>query len=991
MPRKVLVLTLISLLVLSVSVFGAMKPKVDDIMRKRLERMENQNYPDESIVTRYVTTPAPKLLEPLPSNVAGFTYYDYQHNDVMRRMIANGTDMYSTIHVTWMDLPSPPIGEERYVDYNSYPPWLAINGMHVTPEGARGGYTGMDLLPDQREVLCYHRTQPATPPLFWGTAISIETGDPGTGTFASYDIPDAVQGQPEDLKGEWPTVACAKVPGAHDYIHITHAEGQTSGSVDKAMYYLRCYESGAGQLTCESPGWVAPLVINSNNKLAPNKVCYQYDKCRLGTGVIATSPVSQKVAIVYFKNYAASQTQNELMYIESPGNGQNWITTPAAMVPVQLTNYQAGGGLDRAYDDIAAIYDYNDNLHIVWTTFKSTNSNDVTLWHWTAAQGVRIAGFATASSATDPGAWNLLIAKFTLGIYQPDQTLYLNYTKFQDGDTSAGGYANGDICAKGSTNFGLTWGPEVNMTNTNTNGCAAGSCASEHWSSLAERVDDFLHVEYIADLDPAGFSTPEGAAENDTVIYLKYLRFTITPAAVKVFSPTQFVKPHIWAKNGQDTQRMIRFYNPGTYKLRVRLSGPTWLTINPAVFEIGEGAAPQDVLLTFQGVGHTDEFLTGQLMIESNNGTGQDNYIDIEYVKIHFVVTDNFYYPEWAKCIKGPHLAISNVGNLGHQDDSAGMFYNGHNYLFEATPVFVTPNIDSSGPIGFTWLHNHEDFIAEDSLRMISYPNLAANVYFDKFGLVFPPRHPWHHLYHWWWSYWTKWSKVINVDVIHLPDSTWLHLVRVKNWWTWNPPPIWWTPLTGSENPAPGYFGFAGDWDVPAEASGRNLGGYVDSLNLIYQYSDSAGFTNYYGGFQFLRAFVVKGGDTSEYTKPFGAHVLANSTQLYPWNGYNDDSLFKYMSTPGYSIESDSSQDMNIVVSAVPEVTDPDSTTVVGIEYALLVTDQGLTALTKMADANKRVKPGDANVDGKVSVSDVVYEINYLFKGGPIPCVNCPC
>ena len=29
---------------------------------------------------------------------------------------------------------------------------------------------------------------------------------------------------------------------------------------------------------------------------------------------------------------------------------------------------------------------------------------------------------------------------------------------------------------------------------------------------------------------------------------------------------------------------------------------------------------------------------------------------------------------------------------------------------------------------------------------------------------------------------------------------------------------------------------------------------------------------------------------------------------------------------------------------------------------------------------------GDANCDGKVSVLDVVYLINYLFKGGPAPC-----
>jgi hypothetical protein len=32
---------------------------------------------------------------------------------------------------------------------------------------------------------------------------------------------------------------------------------------------------------------------------------------------------------------------------------------------------------------------------------------------------------------------------------------------------------------------------------------------------------------------------------------------------------------------------------------------------------------------------------------------------------------------------------------------------------------------------------------------------------------------------------------------------------------------------------------------------------------------------------------------------------------------------------------------------------------------------------------------GDANGDGKITVSDVVYLINYLFKGGPPPGICC--
>ncbi|HEX9916148.1 MAG TPA: hypothetical protein VGB16_00270, partial [candidate division Zixibacteria bacterium] len=301
MPRKVLISTLILLLTFGISAFGAEKKNAaDQIMLERLKSMENADYPNENIVPRYITTPAPKLLGPLSSSVVGFTYYDYQHNDCMRRMIANGTDASNNIHVVWMNSPDALL-EDRWVSYNSYVEGSGWSGaVTVTNAAYRGGYTGLDLLPDQREVLCYHRTQPSTG-AFWASAISIETDDPGVGTFESYDIPDSVSGQPPTLKGEWPTVASAKsTVDGKNYIHITSAEGQTSGTVDKSMYYVRCYKGGSGTLICESPGWGTTLTINKDTKLAPNKLCYQFDRCRLGTGIMATSPVSEKVAIVYF-------------------------------------------------------------------------------------------------------------------------------------------------------------------------------------------------------------------------------------------------------------------------------------------------------------------------------------------------------------------------------------------------------------------------------------------------------------------------------------------------------------------------------------------------------------------------------------------------------------------------------------------------------------------------------------------------------------------
>jgi hypothetical protein len=41
----------------------------------------------------------------------------------------------------------------------------------------------------------------------------------------------------------------------------------------------------------------------------------------------------------------------------------------------------------------------------------------------------------------------------------------------------------------------------------------------------------------------------------------------------------------------------------------------------------------------------------------------------------------------------------------------------------------------------------------------------------------------------------------------------------------------------------------------------------------------------------------------------------------------------------------------------------------------------------KGGPAPKSLSSGDVNYDGEVTISDIVYLINYLFKGGPKPCI----
>lgn len=460
------------------------------------------------------------------------------------------------------------------------------------------------------------------------------------------------------------------------------------------------------------------------------------------------------------------------------------------------------------------------------------------------------------------------------------------------------------------------------------------------------------------------------------------------------YKPAVMTKPIRWAKNGASATDSMKFDNVGAVTLEVRFSGPSWLTISPTSFNIPKAGPTQRVNLTFNGGAYADTFLTGRLKILSNSGVvgGGLNFNDTQYVDINFVVTDTFYYAEFDTCKRGPVLVVSNVGNIGAESDSAGMFYRGLNYLFEGSGVMVTNQIPGFGSdtVGFSWIHAKEDFLPARHLIKTDYPNLKTTVWIDKFALLnwrIPNTNP----THWAWFGWTKWSKIIQFDWV--PGR--LHAVVIKNWWVPSLPPKWWMDVS-STAPTGGYFGIAGDWDVAGDFWDKDQGGIIDSLNLVYLRQDAVPNNKYYGGYQFLGAYVKKGATSTNYTIPFAMHVGNNATQMYPFGGYNDDSLWKYMSTPGDFIEQDLAQDMNVIISAV-EMLNPDYTTEIGITYTAIVSDSHLVDFVRQANALKKefikypsdmvyhLAYGDANADARVTVSDVVHLVNFLFKGGPEP------
>ena len=1010
MAKRVLVLALSLLLIASLSAFGAKKP----VEKKVLPSMEKMKPVDESIIYPYRTTPTPefKYFFPMTDDTVGWTYYDYQENSSAHRRIAY--DYLGNLHFDWMNMVGPDLTENRYIDYNARFPDGSWNnagaGIHVTPWAGRGGYCGLDILPNSREVLAFHQMTPATGTGMYGVVLAIEKTTPGLGQFNLYDIPfDSIDGHARVEYLHWPYVGTAKgLKGDTAFIHIT------AFGTDYESGYVRCFQdpngpAGSQNMICQSPNTAA--VTFPPNVTQPGKIPYYFpsdSKCTYIGAPVVASPTNtgHKVAIVWYDQTASVFYQGEIYYVESTVDGSDWMAGNN-LTPKKITNWGPDWkSYNFYYTEVAAVYDYSNVLHVFFTASATGNEGeDVSLFHWSSATGDTLHKIASRYVAADCGNWNYGISKPTAGVeYKVGDAaynyLYVVYSGYSDDDVSLAGFANADIYKKVSGTGGRNWGPEVNLTNTNTDGCDVWDCESEAWGTVAERVGDFMYVSYVYDLDAAGAITPQGGYTLNPIRYLKDPRELVPAVPGKDFSPKMLISPVRWATNGGTKNDALTFENTGTATLFVKLTTPPYVTAVPAQCSIPQLGAPVNVALTFSGAGKQDTFLVGQIMVESNNGLlgGGETYVDTEYAKFHFVVTDTFYYPEYDTADLRVRAVVSNVGNIGHQEDNDltgnGMYYNGNNYIFEFTPVFVSDDIEGD-TVGFTWLHEHHDFLPEAKIKTETYKyqvgtlSTRVTVIYDKFSLVFPGRLTSHGTNHSWWSYWTKYSKVMVFDS---PP-----VILVYNWWYWNPPPIWWDDIAPG-NPAGGYFGIAGDWDVQAKHGSDNWGGYDEALNLIWQQGDSAEFLNYYGAFKFLDAEVTQGGSTIYHgTAPLSAHVLNNAKQLYPYSGYNDDSLYKFMSDASWSVEQEDSMQDNNTLMSMAHVTNPNTTTVIELKYLLLVTDKGLDSLkfnavtaswlaTKcdsVRDASNLI--GDANGDGKVSVSDVVYLINYLFKGGPPP------
>lgn len=249
--------------------------------------------------------------------------------------------------------------------------------------------------------------------------------------------------------------------------------------------------------TSDIPGDYRPFGYSrSNNGGTTWTVLAAVDTIRQVSPIIVSSRVSGKVAIVYTHPADTSASMNDIYYIQSPDG----ITWNGFSQKINITNYRMGDSL-YALKDVSAAFDFNDNLQIIWNAYSRNpqpgRPSDY-LYHFDVTSGTIHSiteSAALPAMGCNPFGENAMFSKPTIAVDSANG-LYVAYTSWDSSDCSRDGYANGEIYLQRSFNCGETWTVRENLTNSHSPDCYDGNCYSDIWPTLAEQVDNFVHLFY---------------------------------------------------------------------------------------------------------------------------------------------------------------------------------------------------------------------------------------------------------------------------------------------------------------------------------------------------------------------------------------------------------------------------------------------------------------------------------------------------------------
>jgi hypothetical protein len=462
--------------------------------------------------------------------VAGTTWYDQQHNGTAGKMIGVDGDGY--VHIVWMNgLESDQ--DPRHVFYNvwdpsteefTYPSGIQINASQ------NGGYICQVT---QGDGFCFPAFHEIVSPPNAHSAAAIDFM-PRSGYYTTSQ-PIPVGG----LEIIWPKVA----QDIDNYLHVVSTENPASGEAGdpQKIYYSRglpVYDNDGFGLDIDWEG-----VSGAREML-------EIDTVMVIAADIACSRVSNRMAIVWSKSQDdllddPSQYNNDLYMMVSEDGGMNW-GNEINITEFEQPDYDCASGdtaecnkdTFRVYTDMSVIFDWDDNIHIAFTTSflwsleGIINVAESDVWHWdeTFLEFSPIAhgefGDSTYWSLPDsPGAWQRMVQRPSLCVDGVTGYLYCSYQWYDPMQATESGWPQGDAMLSVSCTCGRTWSQAVNVSDTwGGNVAPTGESKSERDITISDHVTyeneiGYVHMEYIFDHDGGTIPQEEGVATLNEVIY----------------------------------------------------------------------------------------------------------------------------------------------------------------------------------------------------------------------------------------------------------------------------------------------------------------------------------------------------------------------------------------------------------------------------------------------------------------------------------------
>jgi len=484
-----------------------------------------------------------------PGDQIGTTAYDLQADfSYGQRLMVDGN---SQAHIDWMwqDYPGQ---SQRYCAWNG----RFANGTYYGETQASNswsGYVQLDITretePDsQRSVITYHY-------------------DAGSGYFSWIDIDEG------NLWGFWSnTPRSPQVPG-HIWPTVCVSN---NNNILMATGDYNANQHHVYLTTDEGLTWTEVLTMDS---------CASLSRHLRSSGNTGSNRVVYVHTQFITDSVASGQLDNDVYYVLSTDGGVSWGPH------INVTNYQPyPQDSVRAYCEVNAVFDVNDNLHITWSGRKVTDSyyEASKIFHWDEINDTITVVSSPSIYYTEPGGW--WIESDTGGDYgawrmpadmtqlvndKQDNTLYCLWHGNDDyTDYSQDSIINGEVYGAFSTDSGISWSDYVNLTNTRTPGAGPGDCDDEDYATVHPYVvNDSIWTTYIEDKDAGAYPQMEGSLTENPVRCWVFSKRLITgieehhnmePSAISLrIAPNPFVKQtSISLSRGQSAESMeLKIYD----------------------------------------------------------------------------------------------------------------------------------------------------------------------------------------------------------------------------------------------------------------------------------------------------------------------------------------------------------------------------------------------------------------------------------------------